>query len=61
MRPVESVLLLALSLSTPLAANENSFLAKDLRSILDTEGERHLRASPVTATCKVRRRVAAHP
>jgi hypothetical protein len=61
MRPVVFVLPLALTLPTPLAANENSIPAKDLHSLFDAEGERHLRASPGTATCNVRRWIAAHP
>jgi hypothetical protein len=61
MRPVVSVLPLALVLSTPPAAQENSIPAKDLHSFFDAEGERHLCESPVTATCMVRRWIAAQP
>jgi hypothetical protein len=61
MRSVVSVPLLAPTLSGPLAGQENSFPAKDLHSVFDAEWERYLRASPVTARCKVRRWIAAHP
>jgi hypothetical protein len=61
MRPVLHALLLAPALSAPLSAQENSIPAKDLHSLFDAEGERYLRESPVTATCKVRRWIGAHP